>query len=261
MDVAPLSLGLEVAGGLMSVFIKRNTPIPARAAKMFSTNADNQTEVEVCVYEGVRAEVKHNNLLAKFSLEGIIPQAAGIPRIEVQFELDANGILSVKAEDKVSKRAANVVIENSCRLSSEDVERMVSDAKKHQKNDEEMQERTRLKLQLQSEMADLRQTIDDPNFRINKPDYDTIDNALTWLQQWMAQNAKSKEIAEQLVKLGEIVEPILSKLFKGQGLAARNMGLLFKRKRKIELLIESQPEEYKLLKAEIDKKARLEYSG
>lgn len=244
----------------MSTFIKRNTPIPARATKMFSTNADNQTEVEVSVYEGERLEVKNNNLLAKFDLEGIIPAAAGIARIEVVFDLDANGILNVTASDKQSNREVKTEISNSCRLSKEEVEAMVEDAKKFRSVDKEAKERMNLKLQLKAEMKDIRDTIDDPKFRINKPDYDEIERALEWLDQWFggAEKAKPEEYKEQLRLLGEMVNPILTKLFKGQGLAARNMGLLFKRKRKIDMMITNQTQEYLQLKNEMNKRHHTE---
>eukprot|EP00121_Abeoforma_whisleri_P000066 Awhi_evm2s63 len=137
LDVVPLSLGIETEGGLMSVVVKRNTTIPAIKTSMFTTTTNNQKNVEFPVYEGERALTKDNNLLGEFQLAGILPQPAGVPELEVTFNIDANGIMNVSAKDIASGKQSNVVIENnSSRLSENDIDRMIKDAAKYSTEDE-----------------------------------------------------------------------------------------------------------------------------
>jgi endoplasmic reticulum chaperone BiP len=146
LDVCPLTLGIETTGGVMAKLITRNTVIPTRKSQIFSTAADNQPVVLIQIYEGERSLTKDNNLLGKFELSGIPPAPRGVPQIEVTFEIDANGILKVSAQDKAAGRSESITITNDKgRLSKEEIDRMVEEAEKYAEEDKKTAERIEAK--------------------------------------------------------------------------------------------------------------------
>eukprot|EP00434_Breviolum_minutum_P037853 symbB.v1.2.033563.t1/scaffold4190.1/size43252/2 len=218
LDVTPLSLGLETAGGVMTRLIERNSTIPTNKKQVFSTYSDNQPAVTIQVYEGERSMTRDNRLLGSFNLDGIPPAPRGVPQIEVAFDLDSNGILNVSAADKTTGKSNKITITNEKgRLSKDEIERMVKEAEQFRQEDDLLRKNVEARNELERYVYSVKGSLDreDLKEKFTEEDRSKISEAVESTLKWFEENTQADADAHEAKhkELEGVVNPIMVRIY------------------------------------------------
>ncbi len=224
LDVTPLTLSIETLGGVATPMIPRNTTIPTKKTEVFSTAADNQTEVEVHVLQGERPMAAQNRTLGKFKLGGIMPAPRGVPQIEVTFDIDANGILNVTAKDKATGKDTRITITSSSGLSKEEVEKMAKEAEAHANEDKEKREEIEARNQLDGMVYNIEKMLKEAGEKVQAADKTEVESALAEAKKTLAGGSSTKEMRDAYEKLTQASHKLAEALYKANAAQATASG-------------------------------------
>lgn len=213
LDVTPLSLGIETLGGVSTKLIERNTTIPAKKSQIFSTASDNQTSVDIHVLQGERAMASDNKTLGRFELTGIPPAMRGIPQIEVTFEIDQNGIVSVAALDKGTNKSANITITASSNLSKDDIDKAVKEAEQHAEEDKKRRDLIDMKNAAEQLILAIDKTVADSGEKLDSEDIETLKKAAEDAKEKLAKAEDVETVKNITEELSKVSNPIFTKLY------------------------------------------------
>lgn len=213
LDVTPLSLGIETLGGICTKLIERNTTIPTKKSQIFSTATDNQTSVEIHVLQGEREFAKDNKTLGRFSLVGIAPAPRGVPQIEVTFDIDANGIVSVSAVDKATNKSQSITLTASSNLSEKDIDAAVKDAEKYADEDKKRKESVESKNSAEQLIFTIEKFMKDNADKVDEADKKSIEDAVKDAREKLEKTDDVQEIQKIVEELSKVSDPVFSKLY------------------------------------------------
>lgn len=213
LDVTPLSLGIETLGGICTKLIERNTTIPTKKSQIFSTATDNQTSVEIHVLQGEREFAKDNKTLGRFSLVGIAPAPRGVPQIEVTFDIDANGIVSVSAVDKATNKSQSITLTASSNLSEKDIDQAVKDAEKYADEDKKRKESVEAKNSAEQLIFTIEKFVKDNADKVEEADKTAIEDAVKDAREKLEKTDDVAEIQKIVEELSKVSDPVFSKLY------------------------------------------------
>lgn len=214
LDVTPLSLGIETLGGICTKLIERNTTIPTKKSQIFSTATDNQTSVEIHVLQGEREFAKDNKTLGRFSLVGIAPAPRGVPQIEVTFDIDANGIVSVSAVDKATNKSQSITLTASSNLSEKDIDAAVKDAEKYADEDKKRKESVESKNSAEQLIFTIEKFVKDNADKVDEADKKSIEDAVKDAREKLEKTDDVQEIQKIVEELSKVSDPVFSKLYR-----------------------------------------------